>query len=281
MPGPHAETSACAADCLAVHLQHGESKGSMFETTLPLSGTISTYVACPPGETVDSMKEKKATKVILWACDVYGPKFINNQLLMDWHASNGYLVLSPDYFHGEQLDHFRSNPGFSLPDWISKFKAPVKDEQGKEVERTTLLLREWTKVVKGMFGGEGTRYAVVGAGDEVSAGAIVHPAHLDDDEAFNKLKQPLYASLAEQDRHFGPDRRNTLMAALTRLSTPEAPDGISGEHAGTSGYDYMVQVFSGVMHGFALRGDMKIERNRWAKETSAKACRDWFDRFLT
>lgn len=35
------------------------------------------------------MKEKKATKVILWACDVYGPKFINNQLLMDWHASNG------------------------------------------------------------------------------------------------------------------------------------------------------------------------------------------------
>jgi hypothetical protein len=30
------------------------------------------------------------------------------------------------------------------------------------VERTTLLLREWTRVVKGMFGGEGTRYAVVG-----------------------------------------------------------------------------------------------------------------------
>jgi hypothetical protein len=83
---------------------------------------------------------------------------------------------------------------------------------------------------------------------------------------------------AEQDRHFGPDRRNTLMAALTRLSTPEAPEGMSGEHAGTSGYDYMVQVFSGVMHGFALRGDMSVERNRWAKEASAKACRDWYVR---
>lgn len=82
--------------------------------------------------------------------------------------------------------------------------------------------------------------------------------------------------MTEQDRHFGPDRRNTLMATLTRLSTPEAPDGMSGEHAGTSGYDYMVQVFSGVMHGFALRGDMKVERNRWAKEASAKACRDWY-----
>jgi hypothetical protein len=75
---------------------------------------------------------------------------------------SGYLVLSPDYFHGEQLDHFRSNDGFSLPDWIGKFKAPVKDERGNEVDRTTLLLKEWTKVVKGMFGGEGTKYAVVG-----------------------------------------------------------------------------------------------------------------------
>lgn len=135
-------------------------------------------------------------------------------------------------------------------------------------------------------------------------GAIVHPAHLDDDAAFDKLKKPLYASLAgtfglaflppagdarshsspticpiEQDRHFGPERRNTLMASLTKLSTPEAPDGMSGEVAGTSGYDYMVQVFSGVMHGFGTRGDMSIERNRWAKETSAKACRDWYVHF--
>lgn len=89
MPGPHAATSACAGDCLAVHLQEGESKGSIFDISLPLSGTIGTYIACPPGATSDSLKEKKAKRVILWACDVYGPRFINNQLLMDWHASNG------------------------------------------------------------------------------------------------------------------------------------------------------------------------------------------------
>lgn len=97
MPGPHAETSACASDCLAVHMQHGEAKGSMFDTTLPLSGTISTYVACPPGETVDSMKEKKATKVLVNCADVYGPHYINNQLLMDWHASNGTHTQSRNY----------------------------------------------------------------------------------------------------------------------------------------------------------------------------------------
>lgn len=184
MPGPHAETAACAADCMAVHTQEGESKGSIIEVSLPLSGTISTYVACPPGETVDSMKQKKGIKVLLFNADVYGVHFINNQLLMDWHAANGtslrigkktrkgltllpvtitgYLVLSPDYFHGEQLDTFRSNPDFSLPDWISKFKRPVKDEDGNEMERTSLLLKEWTKEVKAMFGGEKTKYAVIG-----------------------------------------------------------------------------------------------------------------------
>jgi hypothetical protein len=35
------------------------------------------------------MKQKKAKKVILWAADVFGPHFLNNQLLMDWHAANG------------------------------------------------------------------------------------------------------------------------------------------------------------------------------------------------
>ena len=94
MPGPHAATSACAGDCLAVHLQEGESKGSLFDVSLPISGTIGTYIACPPGATSESLREKKAKRVILWACDVYGPRFINNQLLMDWHAANGqYLYL--------------------------------------------------------------------------------------------------------------------------------------------------------------------------------------------
>jgi hypothetical protein len=89
MPGPHAETAACGADCVAVVHQHGESKGSKFDLDLPLTGKISTYIACPPGETSDSMKQKKAKKVILWAADVFGPHFLNNQLLMDWHAANG------------------------------------------------------------------------------------------------------------------------------------------------------------------------------------------------
>lgn len=40
------------------------------------------------------------------------------------------------------------------------------------MERTTLLLREWTKVVKGMFGGEGTRYAVVGEWELMGEGKM-------------------------------------------------------------------------------------------------------------
>lgn len=36
----------------------------------------------------------------------------------------------------------------------------------------------------------------------ILSGAIVHPAHLDDDEVFGKLKQPLYVSLAGKAMHF-------------------------------------------------------------------------------
>lgn len=32
---------------------------------------------------------------------------------------------------------------------------------------------------------------------------------------------------------------------------------------------YHFQLFSGVSHGFAVRGDMDNENERWAKETSA------------
>jgi hypothetical protein len=71
-------------------------------------------------------------------------------------------VVSPDYFHGEELDHFRSNPGFDLTEWINKFKKTVKDENDNDIDRTSLLLKEWVAKIKAMYGGPDTTYAIVG-----------------------------------------------------------------------------------------------------------------------
>ncbi|KAG2090774.1 uncharacterized protein F5147DRAFT_724478 [Suillus discolor] len=42
---------------------------------------------------------------------------------------------------------------------------------------------------------------------------------------------------------------------------------------------YYFQVFSGVQHGFVVRGDPAIDTQRWAKEESARGIVSWFDRF--
>lgn len=82
---------------------------------------------------------------------------------------------------------------------------------------------------------------------------------------------------AEQDSHFPPARRHALEKALTALASPEAPDGDTRdeEKVGTGDYQYMIHIFSGVRHGFALRADLSIENNRWAKERSAENVDLW------
>ena len=70
--------------------------------------------------------------------------------------------MSPDYFHGEELNTFRSKPDFDLTQWIKKFKKTVKDENNNDVDRTSLLLNEWMAKVKEMYGSSETTYAIVG-----------------------------------------------------------------------------------------------------------------------
>lgn len=84
-------------------------------------------------------------------------------------------------------------------------------------------------------------------------------------------------TLIEQDSHFPPARRHALELALTSLASPLAPHGDSRDEkeVGTGNYHWMIQIFSGVRHGFALRADLSIENNRWAKERSAENVDLW------
>ncbi|KAK7448135.1 hypothetical protein VKT23_013894 [Stygiomarasmius scandens] len=43
---------------------------------------------------------------------------------------------------------------------------------------------------------------------------------------------------------------------------------------------YCIHVFSGVVHGFATKGDPNDSDNRWAKEESASSVVRWFKRFV-
>ena len=71
-------------------------------------------------------------------------------------------MISPDYFFGEQVEQLNKTPGFTLQDFIPKWVVKVKDADGNDVQKTTLLLREWMPRVKEMFGKPTTKYGICG-----------------------------------------------------------------------------------------------------------------------
>ncbi|KZO90194.1 hypothetical protein CALVIDRAFT_542940 [Calocera viscosa TUFC12733] len=75
------------------------------------------YISYPP--------DKSTTRVLLFYPDVYGPRYLNNQLLMDYFAKQGFLVVSPDYFHGEQLEELQKKEDVDVAKWAYPFRAPA------------------------------------------------------------------------------------------------------------------------------------------------------------
>jgi hypothetical protein len=71
------------------------------------------------------------------------------------------------------VQELNKTEGFDLADFIPQWCKKVKDDQGNDVERTTLLLREWMPIVKKMFGKPTTKYGIVGKTVN-QAGALGH-----------------------------------------------------------------------------------------------------------
>jgi len=98
-------------------------------------GGMQTYISEPPSSAATQ-------KVILFLADVWGPLFVNNQLLQDYFASCGasffdcswnesemvevgYLVLGPDYFFGDAIPNHE--PGRDRQAWIMGSRKPAID----------------------------------------------------------------------------------------------------------------------------------------------------------
>ncbi|KDQ51147.1 hypothetical protein JAAARDRAFT_41412 [Jaapia argillacea MUCL 33604] len=239
------------AECCVRGVKHS---GTPSGSTISLGG-METYVSEPKSGA------QGVKRVILFFADVYGPLFLNNQLIQDYFASLGFIVLGPDYFFGNPVHLARETPNFDQDGWMNAAK-----------DKTTEILPSWLKAAKEKYGTD-TKYSVVGycfgaphtlklaASDEVVAAALAHPAFLNEDH-FRNIKQPLLLSCAEDDFTFPtPSRRIAEDILVEKKAT------------------YHFQVFSGVSHGFAIRGDPNIENQRWAKEESARGIVGWFDRF--
>lgn len=245
--------SAC---CFAGSLHEGTPRGKIQDIV-----DIPTYVSRPAEENTNG-------NIVLYFPDVWGLSN-NAQLLMDGFAAAGYLVLGIDYFRGDPLSKHRASrndpppPGFDHPAWLANHYAFA--EANVEL---------WTSEVRDEFGSPSTKYACVGycfgapfvcqllATNTISAGAFAHPTRLKE-EHFVALKHPLLLSCAETDGAFPSELRRKTVDVLQRERKV-----------------YHLQLFQGVSHGFASRGDLHGPYEKWCKEQSYNAIVSWFDLWL-
>ncbi|TFK21071.1 alpha/beta-hydrolase [Coprinopsis marcescibilis] len=237
-------------DCLQGSKYTGEPKGR----NLTIAG-VQTYVS-EASRHGGHWSGNGGAKVIIFFSDVFGPFYINNELLQDYFASKGFHVLGPDYF-GDPIQNHGGETGFNQTEWLEK-----------SVQQADTKLPGWITKVRGTYVSN-AKYSAVGycfgapyamnigaTGDVVASTRFAHPAFLTEDH-FNRL-----TSEVETDVTFPPE------------SLRRSHDLLSQQNA-----TYHLQVFSNTTHGFATRSDPEDPNSTWAKEQSAKSVVEWFNRF--
>lgn len=244
--------------CLSSHTIHSGSPNGSF---IPIDA-LETYISKPAEGEANG-------HVLIYFPDVWG-MHPNSLLIMDYFASCGYTVLCPDYFRGDPIWKHRKNshdmesePDFDYEAW-----------KAEHVAFANSAVPTWVAAVKRQFYQPGTRFACVGyclgapyvcdllARGDCEAGAFAHPAYLKEHH-FAKLGRPLYLACAECDHTFDTESRRKAVDIMSQ-----------------AGKRYCLQVYSGVEHGFALRGDMDDHYERWVKENCLKGFVEWFDFWL-
>ncbi|TFY53870.1 hypothetical protein EVG20_g9938 [Dentipellis fragilis] len=166
--------------CCTKAVQHSGTPRGVWESI----GTMNAYVSHPPE------RKQQYERIMLFFPDVFGPTYINNQLLMDYFASHGYLVLGPDYFEGDPVHHHVGlEPGFDVKKWYEPKR-----------ERANDLVPPWIEAVKELYGTEKTKYVAVGycfgapdlfncaASEWLVSAAVAHPALLTEGH-FRRVKR--------------------------------------------------------------------------------------------
>ncbi|KAJ5976228.1 hypothetical protein N7481_009935 [Penicillium waksmanii] len=215
---------------------------------------LNTYITYP--------KDKSADKAVLFLTDIFGI-FPNAQLLADEFANNGFLTVIPDLFEGDQISVKDMESGKAdLPAWLPKHQPGNIDPI---IEKTIKYMRETLNVKKiaavgYCFGGKYvTRYLKPG---QIDVGYSAHPSFVTHEE-LGAIKGPFSIAAAETDSIFTTQLRHESEETLIKAGQP-----------------WQINLFSGVAHGFAVRGDLNDKTQKWAKEQAFCQAVVWFNQYL-
>ncbi|KAH8749248.1 esterase/lipase [Diaporthe sp. PMI_573] len=218
---------------------------------------------------ISEPKNGSSDKGILILTDVVGHKFINAQLLADQFAANGYFVMMPDLFHGDPvpLNHPEE---FDIMAWINgacnKNKiAHLPGSIDPVVEKSLSVMRSkyGCKRIGAVGYCFGAKYVVRFLDDKkLNAGFTAHPSFVEKAE-LEAIKAPLTIAAAENDFMFPPDKRKESEEVLGKLDVPA-----------------QINLYLGAEHGFAVRCDLAVKRQKLAKEAAFLQAVLWFDTHL-
>ncbi|KAI0878659.1 dienelactone hydrolase [Hypoxylon argillaceum] len=249
-------TSNPPAKCCTVGIKHsGDPVGADVKV-----GKHAGYLATP-----DPATAHKDT-AILYLPDVIGI-WQNSQLMADQFAANGYLTLVIDLFNGDPVS---LNPpeGFEIFTWLEKGSDGNNPHTKEFVDPIVIDAIKWLQTEKGIkkLGAVGycfgAKFVARHFGSGISVGFMAHPSFVEEDE-FRGFKGPLSIAAAETDTIFPSEKRHRSEEILKEIGQP-----------------YQINLYSGVVHGFAVRGDVTKKDQKFAKEQAFYQAVQWFDNFL-
>ncbi|KAK6464233.1 dienelactone hydrolase [Scheffersomyces coipomensis] len=184
-------------------------------------------------------------RIIVIVTDIYGHKYNNVLLIADALAKQKYHVLIPDILKSDPVPATHGD----LSEWLGNHgpdvTSPIVDP----------FLAAVKKELKPKFFGAigycyGAKYLIHNLTKEgpLDAGAVAHPSFVTLDEV-KAIAKPIIISAAQTDPIFTVELRHQTELELTKI-----------------GARYQIDLFSGVVHGFTVRGDITDPIVKFAKE---------------
>ncbi|RFU80748.1 esterase lipase [Trichoderma arundinaceum] len=224
-----------------------------------MEGGVEAYLATPA--------EENAHKGIgiLFAPEAMGI-YPNSQLLADSFAAKGYTTLIPDVFNGDAVP-INKFANIDLMSWLTKGSDGMNPHTIEQVDPIIVAgikaLRELgIHRVGGVGYCFGAKYVLRHFKNGIEVGFIAHPSFVEEDE-LAALSGPLSIAAAETDPIFPVKMRQKSEEILIKTGQP-----------------YQINLFSGVEHGFGIRGDPAVKIEKFAKEQAFNQAIAWFDEFL-
>ena len=159
-------------------------------------------------------------------------------------------------------------PGFKLTYWMNHGTKGDNPHTTKEVDIIVSKGVEYLKeqgytdigAVGYCFGAKYVvRFQSEAQGASINVGYIAHPSLVEGDE-LAAIKGPLSIAAAEKDKIFTKELRHKSEDILVATTQP-----------------YQISLFSGVGHGFAVRGDLGDKQEKWSKERAFEQALQWFN----